>query len=448
MKRFWLVLLSLGLVMAFSASAFAVDVKFSGSYFAGGMYVNRTSLTDTEGTNGQSTAFYFQRMRLTTEFVVAPGLSLITRANVMERIGGASRSAPGTQASPGPDEGSAATLAENQNIGFDYLYVNYDSPFATLQVGYQNDGPWGTVFGDFSQATFKVGLRKDIGKLRLAFSMWKETENRYTAFNTASTQTDNDYDKYSAYFIYTEKNWNAGMVGAFANNATTRSSNAATSYRTRWYALNPYVKANIGPVFIQAEASYVWGKQKEYDSIGTDVKISSYEYFIDATGTFGPFYVGGTIAYVQGQGSDATVNNTYTNGGRDWSPTLILWNQDRAYWFGTINSPQGAFGTNVGMTNAYLYQVRGGVKPTDKLDVCLALTFSQADTLESAALAGYVSKDYGYEVDVTGTYKITNNLSYMLGVGYLVTGDYFKGTNSNNKVANDYLVTNKLTLTF
>lgn len=34
MKRFWLVLLSLGLVMAFSASAFAVDVKFSGSYFA------------------------------------------------------------------------------------------------------------------------------------------------------------------------------------------------------------------------------------------------------------------------------------------------------------------------------------------------------------------------------------------------------------------------------
>ena len=44
MKRFWLVLLSLGLVMAFSASAFAVDVQFSGSYFAAGMYLNQTSL--------------------------------------------------------------------------------------------------------------------------------------------------------------------------------------------------------------------------------------------------------------------------------------------------------------------------------------------------------------------------------------------------------------------
>jgi len=33
-EELWLVLLSLGLLMAFSASAFAVDVQFSGSYFA------------------------------------------------------------------------------------------------------------------------------------------------------------------------------------------------------------------------------------------------------------------------------------------------------------------------------------------------------------------------------------------------------------------------------
>jgi hypothetical protein len=38
MKRFWLVLLSLGLVAAFSTQALAVDVKFSGEYFAAGMY--------------------------------------------------------------------------------------------------------------------------------------------------------------------------------------------------------------------------------------------------------------------------------------------------------------------------------------------------------------------------------------------------------------------------
>ena len=43
MKRFWLVLLSLGLIMAFSASAFAVDVNVSGEYYVGGLYLNKVS---------------------------------------------------------------------------------------------------------------------------------------------------------------------------------------------------------------------------------------------------------------------------------------------------------------------------------------------------------------------------------------------------------------------
>ena len=44
MKRLWLVLLSLALVMVFSASAFAVDVKFSGEYYAAGMYQDKVGL--------------------------------------------------------------------------------------------------------------------------------------------------------------------------------------------------------------------------------------------------------------------------------------------------------------------------------------------------------------------------------------------------------------------
>jgi hypothetical protein len=36
----------------------------------------------------------------------------------------------------------------------------------------------------------------------------------------------------------------------------------------------------------------------------------------------------------------------------------------------------------------------------------------------------------------------------MLGAGYLWTGDYFKGTSANNAVQNDFMVINKLTLTF
>jgi hypothetical protein len=127
MKRFWLVLLSLGLVLTFSASAMAVDVKFSGSYYAAGMYVDKTTLNKDTASDGPSTAFYFQRLRLQADFVVAPGLSVTTRADIMERTWGATRSTPGTTA----DVNSMATKAENENIGFDRVYVTYATP-----VGY------------------------------------------------------------------------------------------------------------------------------------------------------------------------------------------------------------------------------------------------------------------------------------------------------------------------
>ncbi|PKN06583.1 MAG: hypothetical protein CVU72_03715, partial [Deltaproteobacteria bacterium HGW-Deltaproteobacteria-7] len=63
----------------------------------------------------------------------------------------------------------------------------------------------------------------------------------------------------------------------------------------------------------------------------------------------------------------------------------------------------------------------------------------------------YPGSGYGTEIDITGTYKITNNLSYMLGIGYLFTGDNFKGrdlADEDYKTNDDFIVINKLTLSF
>ena len=92
MKRFWFILLSLGLITAFSTSAMALDVKFSGEFYAAGMYLDKTNLKKDSGSDGISTAFYYQRLRLRTDFVVSPGLTLTTRFDAMERAWGAPRS--------------------------------------------------------------------------------------------------------------------------------------------------------------------------------------------------------------------------------------------------------------------------------------------------------------------------------------------------------------------
>jgi hypothetical protein len=120
MKRFWLILLSLGLIMAFSASAFAVDVKISGEYYAAGMYLNKTRVDDAETNPG--TAFFYQRLRVGTDFIVSPGLKLVTRFDALERIWGGSRNSEKTP--PSLAEDSSGSRFENENIAIDWVYIN------------------------------------------------------------------------------------------------------------------------------------------------------------------------------------------------------------------------------------------------------------------------------------------------------------------------------------
>jgi hypothetical protein len=111
----------------------------------------------------------------------------------------------------------------------------------------------------------------------------------------------------------------------------------------------------------------------------------------------------------------------------DWNPCLILFNNDLRYW---VNTDQNYYyhgyipiAIDQEMSNVLFFQGRGGVKPTPQWDVNLAISYAQADKNP----ADYSNGTYGTKIDLTGTYKITNNLSYMVGFGYLFTGNYFKG---------------------
>jgi hypothetical protein len=72
--------------------------------------------------------------------------------------------------------------------------------------------------------------------------------------------------------------------------------------------------------------------------------------------------------------------------------------------------------------------------------------YAYADTLEK--VSGQMEEPYGSEFDLTATYKIYDNLQYMVGFGYLWAGDYWKSSASDNTVDDDYIVLNQLTLKF
>lgn len=230
---------------------------------------------------------------------------------------------------------------------------------------------------------------------------------------------------------------------------------------------------------MQGEFAYGFGDAAKWEDNNpygaANVSISTISAFLDATASLGMFYVGGSFAYLsgddpdtndklEGSGSLLAVNT----GGLDWNPCLIMFNNDITYWVGGIKGngfwPTNSF-TEVGgkMTNAWFVQGRVGVKPTPQWDVMLTLSYATADKKPGhyvgilPSLPHYTNTNgtYGTEIDVTATYKITNNLTYMLGAGYLFTGDYYKGYEDiysayglTNETVDDYILINKLTLSF
>ena len=427
---------------AFSTTAMAVDVKVSGEYYAAGMYLDKTTLKSGTATDGPSTAFYYQRLRVRTDFIVSPGLKLVTRFDAMERAWGATRSATGTTLALD----SAGTVAENENIAFDWAYIEYKSPIGVFSAGYMNDGSTGTIFGNSYSPKGRIKYSNTFGPVTLNLAYTKEKELSNTAIYAGNT-ADADNDKYGIEGVY---NWKGGKAGLNVNYYNQRDNRTAANPYTRKYLLfTPYAIAKIGPVAVQAEFNYAVGNQEyEFPSTTADKDIESFTGWVDATADFGMFYAGGSIAYVSGDNdaNDDKIKNVI-NGGRDWSPCLIMWNYERTKWAGSLAGYNGA-NQDTNMANGWLFQLRGGVRPIEKLDVMLSATYAVADKKTFVGTTEYIDDKYGYEVDLTATYKITNNLSYMLGGGYLFTGDYYKGLNDANQIDDDFLVINKLTLTF
>ena len=469
MKRFWLVLLSLGLVMAFSASAFAVDVKFSGEYDVAGLYLNKIAVDNgfeswagDVGSHNPSTAFFYQRLRIGTDFIVSPSLKLVTQFDALDRIWGGARSGPSDVWSSTNNGGTAGTRAESENFVMNQAYIEYTSPIGLFKIGYQPDIVWGTDFGNRANGPTvgQIFYFLPVGPVTIGANFGKEADGSHSAVTPNTTTTDQDFDSYKLGAIYgLGKKIEAGGLLVFNRIATGKAAGYPNGMLANLYYLDPYFKAQIGQVALQGELIWGFGKLKMEDNVlGHDMSVNTLSVFLDATANLGMVYVGGSFAYVSGQDytkTDQIQSGAGNTGGLDWNPCLIMFNtQTLGYWVGGIYGHDGSVLDNE-MMNAWFFQGRAGVKPTPQWDIMASVSYAMADQngfamTSPTTLATFTGKTYGTEVDVTANYKITNNLSYMLGGGYLFTGDYFKGLNSysGSKVNDDYMLINKLTLNF
>jgi hypothetical protein len=490
MKKLWIVLLSVALIMAFAMPVCAADVKFSGSYIAQGYYDNNRALLKD---GGASVSNIWQRLRVQTDFQVQEGLKLTTRFDAMEKIWGAPRTpvvytsttTGGIVSSLGGNTGldSAGNNQEAENIKFEHVYVSANLFGGLLRVGYQQQSVFGTAFGDSGDSTYGPRIRYDYVAGPWTFIvLWDKIEGTqyYAPGGPAANvgvntyQVDATAEKYVGAFMYSWSKGNTGLLfyyyllsqtaGAYPyyGTAGATSTSDLTGYKGQFWVFDPYVKAQLGPVYLEAEVLYWTGKGRKSDVVGgQDINRDGASAYVSATVDFAPMYAGINLIYAAGDDRGTTdKDESGPPAGTDFNPMLMLFNYDLARWNGTYGAGNGlsttatATGTynpanaaqNGGIYNAQIAQLFVGVKPIPKLDIKAAYAIASAD--KDGASTGWQSRSYGSEFDITATYKIYDNLSYMVGFGYLWAGDYWKGTNAAANIDNDYLVTHKLTLTF
>jgi hypothetical protein len=319
--------------------------------------------------------------------------------------------------------------------------------------------------------------------------------------------TDNDHDVYHIYSIYRWATGQAGLLFEMDRDASTGKvlstgfvqspapyGNAAqallvaapptgTAYGTStssagwvsmFYELAPYLQWKDGPFDLKGELRYIWGKT-EYDSNAkattaglTDVDRSGWSLYLMGKYTMGAFYGGLEFVYITGDDPNTTDKNEagVPGGGYGWDPLLMYGN----FWFhkhhGAMGNPSilapGTSPANSTTFNWYLVSefetnewmlkpfVGWNVMPNLEIVAQYAYLKAVQKPRVNGLSTGtqFVGDTYGQEFDLYANYRIFNNLTYTIGFGYFWTGDYFKGTDSNINVGDNYLFMNALNLTF
>jgi len=459
MRRFWIGLLVLGLIAAFSMPALAADVKFSGEFFAAGYWESNRLLKDNDQV---AQRYYASRLQINPVIQVADGLRLVTRFEAIERVWG--QDPIGTT----PTATNLRNTAEEQNISFRRAYLSAKILGGTLDVGYMGGGYLGIELLAYEYDVPRIKYTYATGPF-VFVALTEKGFSSSAALNPAGVQSpkgagggeksllngtsDSDYDKYGLMAIYNLAKSQAGL-GYVRYIINTAEFPGGSDVKRAFNVWVPYVKANLGPLYLEGDIIWAQGKWAQYPhgSTSTDMDINSFSYLVKAKYTDGPLYFGAEVAQVGGDDPNTADKHegapfNQENGYAYWQPTLVLWNDWTNRWTGTANGGANTVTTSLGglPTNVNLYQVFGGYKPLPKLELAAAFTIARANQKPSNS---YVSDDYGKEFDISATYKIYDNLSYYVGYGYLWVGDYFKGTSDANVVGNDWLLMHKLTLSF
>jgi hypothetical protein len=460
--------------------------------------------------NRGATSYYTHKLTLRPSIQIVEGLALRMQFDALEGVmadttwkGNGATAAGQTNTSSRNNYGAPGTLTQ-ENIEFEQCYVDFKTGIGQFNAGWKYGTPefFGTTFLQQPYTRTRISLANTLGPLTLEASIVKVNEYRNRSFYggavpagygaatqvapaTSATVTavpgsnaagygsngvanDSDGDLYNILGIFKFNGGDAGLSYQYWRDAGSKALNAANANGAllQLSRINPYVKYKIGPLYFEAEGFYTFGNLAKYETAVAgrpDVTVNALGAYVMAQVDFKPFFVGAKFIYKSGndqKNADKSTGSVAGLYGDDYGTpaagTLILFNSDYIDNMGSNYGNAGTYASTRYIDNIWFYQAFAGINPTAKLNITAKVAYATADAKPrqvtgqpiSAANLEFVGDKYGWEVDLTATYKIYDNLSYMVGGGYLFVGDYFKGFDGTTALRDNYMVTNKLMLSF
>jgi len=401
------------MVLAFAASAFALEVKFSGDFMVKQNIQNGFSLvTDKDNrASGDYTNYTYweQDMNVYTKFIVDKQTTVTMRVAIMDKTWGVA---------------TAANTDDDIQVERAWMTYKFNDMF-TLDAGKMTGGAFATSFSDNAGGKDQVKLTVKIptGKLIAVYRMVAENGA------ISNVETD-DTDLYNLAYV-----GKFGPTTAFLRAARVYKDDGASGNEVQTI-LTAAAMGDYGMFGFEAEYENLNWKT-DNDTTRDDVTV--YGLYANVYAKVAGWKIGGKYAKGTVKKKD---NKTYAFAfNDDFDGTAILGDQlgfgsggnHQAVVAGSYNS-----GADQGLTGMNLYQLYVSGKVMEKIGLSANYSYitsnHEANVTGDNEAAGYTYLDdiKAHEYGVSASYALTDATTYSIGASFAKVND-MKNAAGNKK---------------
>ncbi len=424
MKKVLSTVAALGLIVGVASTASALDLSVKGYYKLEGKMLADASTTAAGvafvTNSNEGTSAWWQH-----DFRIYPTLTVNDHIKVMADVRLVTSSN-----SIGSQSGVWGNGTTTYSITANKIYMDYASPIGKIRMGTTPAGAWGSPYLNSAGAGHRLmwwpNFMGDSPVSLLFFTQKMSEADGGPGLVGSGLTVDQDVDAYYAGIGYKADMGKFDMAYFHVRNGAT-----GLDGQNLWFNAS----ATVGAVNVLAEVSHAFG-----DATAT-VNRDAWAGMGLVTGQVADNVTAGAVYFFatgEDTGGDVTQFMGANGTGRDWKPLYIMTGPD----MGVLNGDSVAAATPIQAAGVQAVGAFVDVAVSPQLTLHGAIGTGQADNMDTI---GTGSDDYGWEYNLGASYKLLDNLTYDLHLGYWAVGDFVKGMGTPNEIT---LVTNSLTMKF